>query len=323
LLRVLAQDVSEWRHERQRAASGAALLAARTLAETSGAIGFQSMRQLMLALDMALRGARARVAPAQALSPAQYDLLERVLQCGTEMLLDFALGELPAGQGELLVALQQLRTQLQSQQPLSPLAPPRDEPAQRRSAHDKLAHDEWIDDRPSPAPRAGARVALVRVRADILDRIATHAGAVSTSRLKLEGGVVTLRTALLDFSDNLGRLQRQLRDVEMQAEAQIASRMAIGKGGQFDALEFDRCARLQELTRIMAESVSEVAGVHRSLTQGVEIASCDLQQQAGLTLAMQGELERVRPLPVGGAARAERAVRFSRGARQARPGLGA
>jgi chemosensory pili system protein ChpA (sensor histidine kinase/response regulator) len=57
----------------------------------------------------------------------------------------------------------------------------------------------------------------------------------------------------------LQRLQRQLREVEMQAESQIASRMSISGEREFDPLEFDRFTRLHELTRMMAESVNDVA----------------------------------------------------------------
>jgi chemosensory pili system protein ChpA (sensor histidine kinase/response regulator) len=79
-----------------------------------------------------------------------------------------------------------------------------------------------------------------------------------------------------DFSDNLARLRRQLREVEMQAESQIASRMAISSEREFDPLEFDRFTRLQELTRMMAESVNDVASFHESLTRSVDTAHGDL-----------------------------------------------
>ena len=323
LLRLLSQDFGEWRHEPQRAASGAAMQALRTLAATSGAVGFHAMRQLAQALEMALRGLRACVAPQLVLNPAQRAVLERVLERSRRMLHDFALGDMPAPPDELIDALQQLRAQLQTLQP-------------RRPAFDTLSVDAYQVDAgwseqpvaqqaaqaivvEPPALYAIPRVALVRVRADILERIAAHAGAVSHARARLEDDVVTLRAALLDFSENLIRLRRQLRDVEMQAEAQIASRMAIVKAVEFDPIEFDRCARLQELTRIMAGSVNDVVGVHQSLMQGVEIASRDLQQQADFTRAMQSDLRLVRTLPIDGGAFAQARA----GVRLRRPQAGA
>ncbi|MES2757603.1 MAG: Hpt domain-containing protein [Pseudomonadota bacterium] len=149
----------------------------------------------------------------------------------------------------------------------------------------------------APAVAAPARAALVRVRADILDRLVNQAGEVSITRSKLENQVGTLKSSLHDFSDNLARLSRQLREVEMQAESQIASRMSISSEREFDPLEFDRFTRLQELTRMMAESVNDVASFHESLSRTVDAASADLVQQSRLTRDLQRDLMRVRMVP--------------------------
>ncbi|NVD69333.1 Hpt domain-containing protein [Duganella sp. BJB1802] len=170
---------------------------------------------------------------------------------------------------------------------------------------------------PAPAAQApadelqsSAKSPLVRVRADILDRLVNQAGEVSISRSKLENEVETLRASLFDFSENLTRLRRQLREVEMQAESQIASRMSISSDREFDPLEFDRFTRLQELTRMMAESVNDVASFHESLTRSVDNAGDDLVLQARLTRDLQRDLMRVRMVPF--ASISERLFRVAR-----------
>jgi chemosensory pili system protein ChpA (sensor histidine kinase/response regulator) len=163
---------------------------------------------------------------------------------------------------------------------------------------------------PADEAQAGAKSPLVRVRADILDRLVNQAGEVSISRSRLENEVDTLRTSLTDFSDNLARLRRQLREVEMQAESQIASRMAVSSDREFDPLEFDRFTRLQELTRMMAESVNDIASFHESLTRSVDNAHNDLAQQARLTRDLQRDLMRVRMVPF--ASISERLFRVAR-----------
>ncbi|MYM93689.1 hybrid sensor histidine kinase/response regulator [Duganella vulcania] len=165
---------------------------------------------------------------------------------------------------------------------------------------------------PAPADelQASAKSPLVRVRADILDRLVNQAGEVSISRSKLENEVETLRASLFDFSENLTRLRRQLREVEMQAESQIASRMSISSDREFDPLEFDRFTRLQELTRMMAESVNDVASFHESLTRSVDSAGDDLMLQARLTRDLQRDLMRVRMVPF--ASISERLFRVAR-----------
>src|SRR5471030_3043025 len=172
-----------------------------------------------------------------------------------------------------------------------------------------LAQPEAIGDAESELP-AAVKSPLVRVRADILDRLVNQAGEVSISRSKLENEVGSLRASLFDFSENLTRLRRQLREVEMQAESQIASRMSISSEREFDPLEFDRFTRLQELTRMMAESVNDVASFHESLSRSVDGATEDLMLQARLTRDLQRDLMRVRMVPF--ASISERLFRVAR-----------
>jgi chemosensory pili system protein ChpA (sensor histidine kinase/response regulator) len=139
-----------------------------------------------------------------------------------------------------------------------------------------------------------ATTPLVRVRADILDRLVNQAGEVSISRSRLETGVGTLQQSLSELTENVDRLRAQLREIEMQAETQITSRMTHSGDREFDPLEFDRFTRLQELTRMMAESVNDVASVQQNLTRTVDGANDDLLLQARLTRDLQQDLMRVR-----------------------------
>ncbi|TXI95244.1 MAG: response regulator, partial [Burkholderiaceae bacterium] len=147
---------------------------------------------------------------------------------------------------------------------------------------------------PQVASANPASVPLVRVRADILDRLVNQAGEVSISRSKLENEVDTLKLSLSELTENVSRLRDQLREVEIQAETQISSRMAFSGDREFDPLEFDRFTRLQELTRMMAESVNDVASVQSSLNRTIEGATTDLNAQARLTRELQQDLMRVR-----------------------------
>lgn len=144
------------------------------------------------------------------------------------------------------------------------------------------------------AVAAAGAMPLVRVRADILDRMVNQAGEVSISRSKLENEVGTLRNSLSELTENVSRLRVQLREIEMQAESQISSRMSLTGERDFDPLEFDRFTRLQELTRMMAESVNDVGSVQQNLARTVDNASIDLLMQARLTRDLQQDLMRVR-----------------------------
>ena len=154
-----------------------------------------------------------------------------------------------------------------------------------------------------PAPQAMALQALrqsstasIRVRSQLLDRMVNQAGEVMITRSRLEAELSQLRSALGDMSGNLNRLRQQLRDIEVQAESQMQSRLAQAKESQasFDPLEFDRFTRVQELTRMMAESVNDVATVQRTLQRTVDATEDDLVAQARQTRELQRDLLRTR-----------------------------
>jgi chemosensory pili system protein ChpA (sensor histidine kinase/response regulator) len=144
------------------------------------------------------------------------------------------------------------------------------------------------------APRALGQA--VRVRSQLLDRLMNQAGEVMITRSRLEQELRQLRGALTDLTGNLDRLRTQLRDIELQAETQMQSRLAQAQeaGASFDPLEFDRFTRVQELTRMMAESVNDVATVQRNIQRVVEATEDDLVAQARQTRELQRDLLRTR-----------------------------
>ncbi|OON60651.1 hybrid sensor histidine kinase/response regulator [Massilia sp. KIM] len=184
------------------------------------------------------------------------------------------------------------------------------EQLQQPRAVQAQAQDQDQAELPAAAGQPGARSPLVRVRADILDRVVNQAGEVSITRSKLETQVGAIKGALGEFSDNVARLRRQLREIEMQAESQIASRLSIAGEREFDPLEFDRFTRLQELTRMLAESVNDVASFQDTLARTVDSASEELAVQSRLTRDLQRDLMRVRMVPF--ASLSERLYRLAR-----------
>jgi chemosensory pili system protein ChpA (sensor histidine kinase/response regulator) len=126
--------------------------------------------------------------------------------------------------------------------------------------------------------------------------MATQAGEVSIRRARMESELALMKGALLDLDDNLERLRAQLRELELQAEAQmhIQQEMAQQGGREFDPLEFDRYTRFQELTRMLAESVGDVATLQRSLGRSVQTGEDELAAQSRLTRELQDDLLRTR-----------------------------
>jgi len=136
----------------------------------------------------------------------------------------------------------------------------------------------------------------VRVRTPLLDRLVNQAGEVSISRARIESDVAQIKGALGDLTDNLERLRAQLRDIELQAETQIDTRLEAARAASqaFDPLEMDRFTRFQELTRMMVESVADVATVQRGMQRTLQSTEDSLAHQARMTRDMQDDLLRTR-----------------------------
>ncbi|HJV28554.1 MAG TPA: Hpt domain-containing protein [Aromatoleum sp.] len=146
---------------------------------------------------------------------------------------------------------------------------------------------------------AGGALATLRVRADTVDRFVNEAGEIGIARTRIAGELRTLRRSLLDLTENVIRLRNQLREVEIQADMQMQSRIAHTGSAEsdFDPLEMDRYTRLQELTRMMAESVGDVTTVQQSLLRNLDAADIALNGQARLSRDLQQALMQVRMVP--------------------------
>ncbi|KEH14018.1 hypothetical protein GY15_08725 [Delftia sp. 670] len=136
----------------------------------------------------------------------------------------------------------------------------------------------------------------MRVRAQLLDRLISQAGEVLIARSRVDARLAQARGSLDELAGNLERLRMQLRDIEVQAESQMQSRLALSKDSAagFDPLEFDRFTRVQELTRMMAESVNDVATVQRNLQRDMAGAEDDLVAQGRQARELQRDLLRTR-----------------------------
>jgi chemosensory pili system protein ChpA (sensor histidine kinase/response regulator) len=154
----------------------------------------------------------------------------------------------------------------------------------------------------------------LRVRAERIDRFVNQAGEIGVARSRVEGELRSLRRSLLDLTENVIRLRNQLREVEIQAEVQMQSRIAQAgtQHTDFDPLELDRYTRLQELTRMMAESVNDVTTVQQGLLHNLDGAELALGSQARMARELQQGLMQVRMLPFDNlASRLYRVVRQS------------
>ena len=178
--------------------------------------------------------------------------------------------------------------------------PPVTEPMQPAA----LSDGQLISERSLVEPGKGLekeeRRGQIRVRTDLLDQLVNYAGEVSISRSRMEQQVFGLKDNLGDLHQNVTRFRAQLRDLEIQSEAQIlykteqAEQAGESNLEDFDPLEFDRFTQLQQLSRSLTESLHDLSAIQNSLGNFASEAETVLIQQARVNTDLQEGLMRTR-----------------------------
>ncbi|WP_158752754.1 Hpt domain-containing protein [Dyella sp. S184] len=141
----------------------------------------------------------------------------------------------------------------------------------------------------------------IRVRADLLDNLVNHAGEVAIYRSRLEQQVAGYRFNLVELEQTVARLRSQLRMLEIETEAQIIARFQREHReaglAAFDPLELDRYSQLQQYSRALAESVSDLVSIQSMLDELTRQAETLLIQQSRVSTELQDGLLRTRMLP--------------------------
>ncbi|HKK13949.1 MAG TPA: Hpt domain-containing protein [Gammaproteobacteria bacterium] len=168
----------------------------------------------------------------------------------------------------------------------------------------------WQEDRRS-APRVQQE--QVRVRADLMDGLVNYAGEISIYRARLEQQAGALRFNLSELEQTVERVRDRMRKLEIETEAQILyryEREATEVQQDFDPLEMDRYSQLQQLSRSLAEGVSDLSSIQALLSNNVRESETLLLQQSRVNTELQEGLMRTRMVPFAGLApRLRRIVR--------------
>ena len=149
-----------------------------------------------------------------------------------------------------------------------------------------------------PVPQ-GDRPEMARVDAELLDQLLNNAGEVSIGRARLEQQVASLDHNLGELSRTVTRLKEQLRNLEIETEKQILHRYESesARRDDFDPLELDRYSSIQQFSRALAETASDVASIQQLLETQTQDTQNLLQQQARVVTELQNGLMRTRMVP--------------------------
>ncbi|MGE0625176.1 MAG: Hpt domain-containing protein [Pseudomonadales bacterium] len=199
-----------------------------------------------------------------------------------------------------------------------PAAPPKQPPAAAgRSGREEAAVPAAPTRRPAqPSAKEGAPATarpaseesietksgqeMVRVGAGLLEELVNLAGESSIVRARVEQGMSDFTGALEEMETTIERLREQLRRLEIETEAQILFRQDRPEGPSytnFDPLEMDRYSQLQQLSRGLSESASDMLDLKETLLFKARESETLLLQQARINTELQEGLMRTRMVP--------------------------
>ena len=155
----------------------------------------------------------------------------------------------------------------------------------------------------------------VRVQSELLDNLVNNAGEINIYRSRLEQQLSVYRFNLAELDQTINRLRDQLRQMEIETETQMLFRYeqeASDTNLDFDPLEMDRYSNLQQLSRSLMESISDLHSIQDMLDSTTRESETLLLQQARVSTDLQEGLLRTRMIPFASLApRLRRIVRQS------------
>lgn len=153
---------------------------------------------------------------------------------------------------------------------------------------------------PAP-PAADVGADMVKVSAELLDELVNLAGETSIFRGRIEQQVSDAQTALNEMETTIERMRDQLRRLDTETQGRILSRQQVDADHlgyeEFDPLEMDRHSQLQQLSRALFESASDLLDLKETLDRRNHDAENLLQQQGRINTELQEGLMRTRMVP--------------------------
>ncbi|WP_323750486.1 Hpt domain-containing protein [Marinobacter sp.] len=141
----------------------------------------------------------------------------------------------------------------------------------------------------------------IRVSAPLLDDLVNLAGETSITRGRLEQQSSDFSHTLDEMAATIERLREQLRRMDIETETQILFRAeqehGADYGEDFDPLEMDRYSSIQQLSRALTESSSDLTDLRETLADRVRDTETLLVQQSRINTELQEGLMKTRMIP--------------------------
>ena len=153
---------------------------------------------------------------------------------------------------------------------------------------------EWADSGASDTNNE-----MIRISADLVEKMIDLSGENSINRSRIEMDLGQLGNTLNEMELAIKRLADQLRRMEGELESQIIAKHGSenSRYADFDPLEMDQYSSLNQLSKSLAESASDLVDFKSTLADKIRETEGLLLQQSRIQAEIQGSLMRTRLVP--------------------------
>ena len=141
----------------------------------------------------------------------------------------------------------------------------------------------------------------IQISSAFLDSLSDYAGELSVSQSRFGQQIGSFKYNLEEMDQTITRLRDQLRRLELETESQVRRRKdeaaQTGSKQEFDELELERFSKLQQLSRSLLESVSDLRSLREILGDITRESDDTLAEQTRVSKDLQQGLMRTRLLP--------------------------
>ncbi|MFI8010877.1 Hpt domain-containing protein [Acinetobacter sp. ABJ_C4_1] len=140
---------------------------------------------------------------------------------------------------------------------------------------------------------------MIRVSADLIEKMIDLSGENSINRSRIEMDLSQFGHTLVEMELAIQRLADQLRRMEGELETQIIAKHGIehSRYTDFDPLEMDQYSSLNQLSKSLAESASDLVDFKNTLSHKIRDTESLLLQQSRIQAEIQEGLMRTRLVP--------------------------
>ncbi|MCJ8510875.1 Hpt domain-containing protein [Acinetobacter lwoffii] len=140
---------------------------------------------------------------------------------------------------------------------------------------------------------------MIRISADLVEKMIDLSGENSINRSRIEMDLGQLGNTLNEMELAIKRLADQLRRMEGELESQIIAKHGSenSRYADFDPLEMDQYSSLNQLSKSLAESASDLVDFKSTLADKIRETEGLLLQQSRIQAEIQESLMRTRLVP--------------------------